>query len=319
MTAYVVRRLAVNVVVLLLVTIGLFGLVHAAPGDPVSMMVPADQVNSGSAEFIEQKRHELGLDRPLPVQYWSWLSGVVTGNLGYSLVNNRPVTELLIERLGPTIELMGLGLGLGILIAIPLGMLAAVRRNSMFDYTATVVSLSAVSIPGFFLCIVAIYVFALQLGILPSAGMSTPGAPSLTDSLHHLVLPVLVLAFGVAGPFMRYARSSVIAELSSDYVRTAEAKGASPRRVLFGHVFRNALIPLITVMALSLPALLTGAVVVEQIFSWPGMGQLVISAVNQQDYPVIIGFAFIVAILVLLSNMLADVLYSIADPRVSIQ
>ncbi|MBB5791275.1 ABC transporter permease subunit [Jiangella mangrovi] len=319
MTAYLVRRFAVSVLVLFLVTVGLFGLVHAAPGDPVTMMVPVDQLGADSAAFIEQKRQELGLDRPLPVQYWSWLQGVATGDLGYSLTNNRPVSELLAERLVPTIELMGLGLGLGIAIAIPLGMLAAVRRNTAADYWTAALSLGAVSIPGFFLCILAIYVFALQLGWVPSAGMSTPGAPSLGDSLHHLVMPVAILAFGVAGPFTRYVRSGVIAELGSEYVRTAESKGATPRRILFGHVLRNALIPLITVLGLTLPALLVGAVVVEQIFAWPGMGQLVISAVNQQDYPVIIGFAFFVAILVLLSNMLADVLYSVADPRVSLQ
>jgi peptide/nickel transport system permease protein len=317
--AYILRRLLVNVVVFFLITVAIFALVHAAPGDPVKMMIPPDQLNSGSAAFIAAKRHELGLDRSVVVQYGHWLGDALHGNLGYSLVNGRSVTSLLAERIGPTIELMGVGLVLSLLIAFPLGIIAAVRRNTAVDYAATVVSLGSVSIPAFFLALLAIYVLTLRFQLLPSAGISTPNASGLIDLLKHLILPALILGFGNSGPFMRYIRGSMISELQSDYVRTAEAKGASPARVVLRHTLRNALIPVLTIIALSLPGVLAGAVVIEKVFAWPGMGQLAVSSVQNQDYSVIIGFALIIAILVLLSNLIADVLYTVADPRVRLQ
>ncbi len=316
MVAYLIRRLLINVLVFFLITIAIFMLVHKTPGDPISMLIPPDQLNSGSAAFIAQKRHDLGLDRSVFIQYWDWLGNAVHGNLGYSLLNGRPVTSVLAERIGPTVELMGVGLLLSLLIAFPLGMIAALRRNTAVDYGATVISLGSVSIPVFFLSLIAIYVFTLTFQLLPSSGMSNPAAPGFVDSLRHLVLPAVILGFGNSGPFMRYVRSSMITELSADYVRTAEAKGASPRRVVVRHALRNSLIPVVTIIASNLPQLLAGAVAVEQVFAWPGMGQLAVSSVNQHDYSVIIGFALIVAVLVLLSNLLADVLYTVVDPRV---
>ncbi len=250
------------------------------------------------------------------VQYWHWLAGALRGDLGYSLLNGRPVTSLLAERIGPTLELMGVSLVISLLIAFPLGMIAALKRNSAVDYGATVLSLGAVSIPVFFVALVAIYVFTLKFQWLPSSGISDPQAPGLVDSLRHLVLPALILGFGNSGPFMRYIRSSMITELGSDYVRTAQAKGAPQRRVVTRHALRNSLIPVLTIIATSVPQLLAGAVVVEQVFAWPGMGQLAVSSVNQHDYSVIVGFALLIAILVLISNLVADVLYTVVDPRV---
>ncbi|MPZ97533.1 MAG: ABC transporter permease subunit [Propionibacteriales bacterium] len=203
-------------------------------------------------------------------------------------------------------------------IAIPLGVWSAAKKNSAVDYVASVVSLSAVCIPPFFLGMVGIYVLSFKLGWLPSAGMSNPTAPGFVDSVQHLAMPALILGFAGAGGLTRYVRSSVISELRSDYVRTAESKGASGLRVLFGHVLRNALIPIITVVALSLPGLLAGAVVIEQVFAWPGMGQLAVSSVGRHDYPVIISFAMLVSVLVLVSNLVADVLYTVVDPRVNL-
>jgi ABC-type dipeptide/oligopeptide/nickel transport system permease component len=319
MAAFLVRRLAINVLVFWLITIAIFALVHKTPGDPIAMQIPADQLNSGSAEFIAQKRHELGLDQSLLVQYWHWLTNALHGDLGYSLLNGRPVTEVLGERIGPTVELMGVGLLISLLVAFPLGILAARRRNSLVDYGATVVSLGSVSIPVFFVALVAIYVFTLKFQWFPSSGISDPTNPSLLDTLHHLVLPAVILGFGNSGPFMRYVRSSMITELGADYVRTANAKGASPSRVVLRHAFRNSLIPVLTVIASNLPQLLAGAVVIEQVFAWPGMGQLAVSSVNQHDYSVIVGFALLIAILVLLSNLLADVLYTVVDPRVRLR
>lgn len=316
MAAYLARRLMINLLVFFLITIAIFILVHEAPGDPIAMLIPTDQVNSGSAEFIAQMRHKLGLDQPVYVQYLHWLNNALHGNLGFSLLNGRPVSALLAERVGPTIELMGVGLVLSLLVAFPLGVIAAMKRNTALDYGATVVSLGSVSVPVFFLALVAIYVFTLKFQLLPSSGISDPSAPGLGDSLRHLVLPALLLGFGNSGPFVRYVRSSMITELGADYVRTAEAKGAPPARVVVRHALRNSLIPVLTVIASNVPQLLAGAVVIEQVFAWPGMGQLAVSSVNQHDYSVVIGFALVIAILVLLSNLLADVLYTVVDPRV---
>lgn len=319
MAAYLLRRVLVNVLVFLLITVVIFWLVHKAPGDPIAMMVPPDQLNSGSAAFIAAKRHELGLDQPLIIQYWHWFSDAARGNLGYSLQNSRPVTSLLAERIGPTLELMVVGLLLSLLIAFPLGMVAALRRNTRTDYAATVISLGAVSIPVFFFSLIAIYLLTVRFQLLPSSGISDPAHPGLVDSLRHLILPAVILGFANSGPYMRYVRASMIDELNSDYVRTAEAKGASPRRVVMRHALRNSLIPVTTIIAADLPQLLAGAVVIEQVFAWPGMGQLALGSVTSQDYSVIIGFALVIAALVLISNLLADVLYTVIDPRVRLK
>lgn len=318
MAAYIVRRIAINLLVLWIISLILFTVVQAAPGDPIRMMIPPSELNTGTEEFIAMRRHELGLDRPILVQYVSWLGNAVTGDLGSSFANGRAVSALIYERIGATILLMGLGLLISISIAIPLGVWSAAKKNSAVDYVASVVSLSAVCIPPFFLGMVGIYVLSFKLGWLPSAGMSNPTAPGFVDSVQHLAMPALILGFAGAGGLTRYVRSSVISELRSDYVRTAESKGASGLRVLFGHVLRNALIPIITVVALSLPGLLAGAVVIEQVFAWPGMGQLAVSSVGRHDYPVIISFAMLVSVLVLVSNLVADVLYTVVDPRVNL-
>ncbi len=319
MGAYLVRRVLVSVLVLVLVSVGIFWLFRLAPGDPVEMMLPPQNRGPGSEAFIAAKRAELGLDEPVWVQYFTWLGNAVTGDLGYSLDTGRSVGGLLGERVGPTVYLMGLSLLLALVIAVPLGLLAAVRKGRFADYAASVVSLGAVCTPPFFLGILGIYVFSLKLGLLPSAGMSTPGRYSVGDSLLHLLMPLVILAFAQSGQFTRYVRSSVIAELHADYVRTAEAKGVSATGVVTRHVLRNALIPVITIVALSLPNVLAGAVVIETVFAWPGMGQLAIASFQGRDYPVIIGFALFFSIMVLLSNLIADLLYTLVDPRVSLR
>ena len=319
MAAYVIRRLLVNAFVFVLISIGIFTLVRVAPGDPVRMQVDPEQMRAGGAAFIEAKRHELGLDRSIVVQYWSWLKGALHGDFGYSYVGHRPVSAVLGERLGPTLQLMGAALAIALVVSIALGVAAAVRRNTAVDYGATVLGLAAVSVPPFFLGIVGIYLFSLKWGVLPSAGMTTPGGGGPVDQLRHLVLPGLILAFVTAGPFTRYVRGGLVDELGADYVRTAEAKGASRSRVVLRHALRNSLIPLITVVMYQIPQMLAGAVVIEQVFAWPGMGQLAVSSIGQHDYPVIVGFALYVAVLVLVCNLVADVLYAVVDPRVSLR
>lgn len=319
MAAFALRRILVNIFVFLLISVGVFVLVRAAPGDPVRMMISPEQLQGGGAAFVEAKRAELGLDRPMAVQYVTWLRDALSGDLGQSFVSHREVTGLLLERLGPTVLLMSTALGISLLVAVPLGIVAAVRRNTAVDYAAAALSLGVISIPSFFLGIAAIYVFSLQLGWFPSSGMSTPGDGGGGDVIRHLIMPAAILGLSGAGPLTRYVRGSLIDELSSDYVRTAEAKGGSPTRVVTRHALRNSLIPLITIVMINIPQMLAGAVVLEQVFAWPGMGQLAVSAVESQDYPVIIGFALYVAALVLLCNLIADLAYSVVDPRVSVR
>lgn len=316
MGVFIVRRVLVNVVVFAVIATGLFLLVRAAPGDPVAMMVPPEDLQNGGAEFIALKRAELGLDQPVIVQYGRFVADVLSGDLGNSFISARPVTEVLSERLGPTILLMSTALALSLLIAIPLGIVAAVRRNTAVDYGAAALSLGVISVPTFFLGIAAIYIVSLKLGWLPSAGMSYPGGGGI---LTHLIMPATILGLAGAGPLTRYVRGSLIDELSADYVRTAEAKGGSPSRVITQHALRNSLIPLITVIMINIPQMLAGAVVIEQVFAWPGMGLMAVQAVTNKDYPVIIGFGMYVAALVLLCNLIADIAYAMVDPRVSLQ
>lgn len=318
MTAFVVRRILVNIVVFVLIGIGVFVLVRAAPGDPVRMLIRPEDLQDGSEAFIQAKKAELGLNDPILTQYARWFADAITGNLGESFVAKRPVTEVLFERMGPTVLLMSTSLALALLIAIPLGTVAAIRRNTSVDYSAAALSLGVISVPSFFLGITAIYIFSLQLGWLPSAGMSSPGGGG-GDVLVHLIMPAAILGLAGAGPLTRYVRGSLIDELSADYVRTAEAKGASRQRVVTQHALRNSLIPLITIVMINIPQMLAGAVVLEQVFAWPGMGQLAVRAVQSQDYPVVVGFALYVAALVLLCNLIADVAYAVVDPRVSLR
>ena len=319
MGAFVTRRILVNTLVFVVISIGVFLLVRAAPGDPVRMMIKPEDLQGGSEAFIQAKKEELGLDDSVLVQYARWFRDAVTGDLGTSFVSNQPVTALLFERLGPTVLLMSSALGLALAIAVPLGTVAALRRNTGIDYAAAALSLGVISVPSFFLGISAIYVFSLQLGWLPSSGMSTPDGGGGADILLHLIMPAAILGLAGAGPLTRYVRGSLIDELSADYVRTAEAKGGSPARVVVRHALRNSLIPLITIVMINFPQMLAGAVVLEQVFAWPGMGQLAIRAVGSQDYPVIVGFGLYVAALVLLCNMIADIAYAVVDPRVSLR
>ncbi|UGS25236.1 ABC transporter permease [Microbacterium resistens] len=308
-------RLSSSVLVFILIAIGLFLLVRLAPGDPVDMMIPPDAGGADREAFIEAMRERLGLDQPLPVQFVAWFGALLRGDLGYSYANGQPVGQLLLGRLGPTLLLTGTALVVGLLIAVPLGILAAVRRDTVADYGITGVSVLAIAIPSFFLAMLAIYVFSVQLRVLPSSGMHASGRTDLPDLLLHMVLPVGLLSLAVAAPFIRYVRSGMLEELGKDYVRAVVAKGAGPARTLV-HAFRNSLVSLVTVLALYIPVFLAGAVVLEQVFSWPGMGQLAVTALTTRDYPVVIGFGLYVAVLVLLCNFVADLLYSVVDPRV---
>lgn len=315
MHQYILRRLLAAIPVVFGITLAAFFIINAAPGDPVDLMInPAAGV---SPEAVEARREALGLNKPLMVRYGLWLKEVAQGNLGYSLVNREPVLERITQRLLPTIELMGTALLIGIVMGIPLGIISAVRRYSWLDYIVTVFTFLGVSSPSFFLGLGGIYLFSLQFDLLPTAGMQTLGGPfSIADRLHHLILPALVLSVNTTASLMRYTRSSMLEVIAQDYMTTARGKGLSERRIIMRHALRNALLPIITILGLSLPQIFGGAVITEQIFQWPGIGLLTIQSVTARDYPVLMGLSFFTAILVFIGNLLADICYSFADPRI---
>jgi len=310
---YLVRRALVTLPILLGITVLSYFIMSLTPGDPVTMLVNP----SMSEADIEIKRRALGLDQPVYVRYAKWLGELLRGNLGYSFSSGAPVARRIGERLGPTLLLTGTALGLSYLIAVPTGVLVAVRRYTWIDYLATFLAFLGISLPTFFLGLAGIYVFALRLRWLPTGGTMTLGGDGgILDLLWHLVLPASVLAVAGAGALMRYVRSSMLDVLGQDYVRTARAKGLAEVLVLRRHALRNALIPVVTLAGLQLPALLAGAVITEQIFEWPGMGRLTIEAINQRDYPVLMGITLITALLVAAGNLLADLTYAWIDPRI---
>jgi peptide/nickel transport system permease protein len=314
---YLLTRVLINIPVLIGITLATYFIINLAPGDPVTAMVSPETVALLGPDYLQQQREQLGLNKPLPVRYVLWLKEIAKGNLGFSLTDRQPIAGKIAERLGPTLKLMGAALLIGIAVAIPLGILSALRQYSFLDYFATVAAFGAISIPSFFLALGAIFIFALKLGWLPVAGMTTVGQPgSFLDSLKHLVLPACILGLGEAAPLIRYTRSSMLEVIRQDYVTTARAKGLRERAVIYRHALRNALIPLVTVVALGLPRLLGGTVIIETVFAWPGMGLLAITAVRGRDYPVIMAINLISAVMIVVSNLLADVIYAVIDPRI---
>jgi peptide/nickel transport system permease protein len=313
MQQYLIRRLLVTVPVLFGITILCYVILSMTPGDPVQMLISP----TISQADIEIKRRALGLDQPVPVRYVKWLGELAHGNLGFSFSSGTPVTRRVGERIGPTLTLTVTALALSYVIAIPIGVIVATRRYSWIDYVATFTAFLGISLPTFFLGLAGIYVFALRWPVLPVGGTMTLGGDGgVPDLIYHLILPASVLAVAGAGALMRYVRSSMLDVLGQDYVRTARAKGVIEAIVLRRHALRNALIPVITIAGLQLPGLLAGAVVTEQIFEWPGMGRLTIEAINQRDYPVLMGITLVTALLVATGSLLADVAYSVVDPRI---
>lgn len=317
MGQYILRRLAISVPVLLGVTIVAFLLVNLAPGDPVSAMIdPFTRAEMGD-EWLEMRRAQLGLNDPVPVRYGLWLKEVAQGNLGFSLVNRQPVLDQILDRAGATVLLMGTAILVSILIGIPLGIFSAVRQYSILDYIATTFGFMAISTPSFFLGLGLMYLFAVELRWLPTSGMRTLGKPeSIRDLLLHMIMPVTVLACAQLPLFMRYSRSAMLEAMGAEYVVTARAKGLRESIVLVRHALRNALIPILTIIGLTIPELLSGAVITETIFSWPGMGMLAMNAVTGRDYPLILGIILFTAALVLISNLVTDLFYAVADPRI---
>lgn len=315
MYAYLANRLLVSLFVLLGVTVAVFGLLQLAPGDPASVLVDPLRYTGDREAALAQLREQMGLDRPMAVQYFFWLTDVLQGNLGYSTSANQPVVELMADRAPATLRLMVPGLLLGALLGGSLGIAAALRRGRLIDQFATAYGVATVSIPGFFIALVAIYIFGVKLGVVATGGM-TSGGGGFGDALRHTALPVLIIALVVAGPYSRYARASMLAVLEQDHLVAARARGLRGSAIIRRHALRNALIPMISVTALELPALVSGTVIIESVFSWPGMGRMALQAIYSRDYAVILAFTLLVAVVVLVSSLVADVLYAAVDPRI---
>ena len=296
---------------MLLVSVLVFALQTLMPGDPASVLAGEER---GDPIVLQQIREELFLDRSLPEQYWHWISNVVRGDLGFSWRIRQPVSELVLTKLPVTLQLGGMAFVFAVLIGVPAGIIAAVKRNTAWDYVANFVGLAGLSTPNFWLGIMLILLVSVQLGWLPPSGY-VPLSVDWRQSLATSIMPAFVLGNAIAAILMRHTRSAMLTAMDQDYVRTARAKGLPERRVVLRHAFRNALVPVVTLGALELGTLLSGAVLTEQVFSIPGFGKLVVDAVFNRDYPVVQGVVLVTACLYILLNLLADVLYVLINPR----
>jgi peptide/nickel transport system permease protein len=314
MTAFLVRRIATIVPTLIFVSMLIFGLQQLLPGDPAVVLAGEDRDPTVVA-YLRQKMH---LDEPLPVRYLYWINGVLHGDLGESLRMQKPVLALILEKLPVTLELAGMAIVIALLIGVPAGIISAVRRNTVWDYAANAVALWGLSTPNFWLGIMLILLFSVTLGWLPASGFVSP-FEDLQANLAALIMPAFVLGNAIAAVLMRHTRSAMLQVLSSDYVRTARAKGLPERSVILKHALRNALIPVITLGALELGTLLSGAVLTEQVFTIPGFGKLIVDAVFNRDYAVVQGVVLFTATAYILLNFAADIAYVVVNPQMRAQ
>ena len=314
MGQYILKRILIAIPVLIGITLIDYALMCLA-GSPLEML-EGPRISDAA---LQAKEIAAGLDKPLIVQYFVWLWQLLQGNLGYSMKSYEPVSAMIGSHIGPTLLLMGASLALSLLIAVPAGIYSAVKQYSKGDYAVVTASFIGSSIPSFFLALSLIYIFTVKLGILPSGGMNTLGMDgSVADTIRHMVLPVTVLAVSLAGSNIRYIRSSFLEILQQDYLRTARAKGIGYKRVIWKHAMRNALLPIVTVIGMQIPMLFGGAVIIEQVFSWPGLGLMTMTAIMGRDYPVIMGVCLLSAVVVLVSNLITDILYALVDPTIQL-
>lgn len=314
MSKYIIKRILIAIPVLIGITIIDYAIMCLA-GSPLEML----QGPRVSEAAVEAKAIALGLDKPFYIQYFVWLGQLLQGNMGYSIKSFQSVSGMIGSHLGPTLLLMGVSLLTGLLIAIPAGIYSAVHQYSAGDYGLVTFSFLGSSIPGFFLSLLLVFVFTVKLGWLPSSGMSTLGtAGSFGDVAQHMVMPVTVLAISIAGRNIRYIRSAMLEILQQDYLRTARAKGIGRFLVINKHALRNAMVPIVTVIGMEIPVLFGGAVIVEQVFSWPGLGLMTMSAISGRDYPVIMGVCLLSAVVVLAANLITDILYALVDPAIQL-
>lgn len=317
MLKFVLRRILQSLPILIAITAVVYFVIRLAPGDPFTGMVDPRV----SQEALAAARERLGFNQPVYVQYLKWLKELLTGNLGYSIRFQRPVVEIISERL-PASLLLGLSTQFIVFaLGLPVGVLAATRKNTWLDHTVTTFAFAGLAVPSFFFGLLLIRVFALQLQWLPSSGMVTPGVDYtglayIWDVARHLLLPALTLGLISVAGLMRYVRSAMLEVVRQDYIRVARAKGLSEKVVMYRHALRNALLPVITILGLELPALVGGAILTETIYSWPGLGRVGFTALLERDYPVLMAFNLMAAVLTLVGSLLADVGYALVDPRI---
>lgn len=317
MFQFIIKRLLQAIPLLIGVSVIGFAMMHLAPGGPLAVYTLNPTI---TAQDIERIKHVFGLDQPIYIQYLKWATGMFTGNWGNTFFGGRPVLDVILERIPATFLLMGSGMSLAIVIGMLIGILGAVRRYSVFDYLATTGAMVALSFPTFWFGLMAIFIFALKLGLLPSGGMYTLGGEEgVLDLLRHLILPTVVLALVLVAQWSRYTRSSFLEVIHQDYIRTAKSKGLSDFRVLFRHAFPNAVAPLIALAGIQLPWLFSGALVTETIFGWPGIGRLFVDSLTMKEYPVLMGMIMLTAAAVIIGNLLADVINALIDPRIRLE
>lgn len=318
MQQYITRRLMQMIPLIWGITLVTFGIMHLAPGDPLDVMM--DPLYTTPEEMAEAAAR-LGLDKPVHIQYLHWLRELLSGNFGYSYLTGRPVLTLILERLPSTLMLTITGVTVTYAVAIPIGIVSALKRYSLLDRFVTTLSFGGISVPGFFLCLVLLFVISLKLELLPTSGYGTlgvdlSGLALWLDRLRYLILPAIAIAVPSMAGVVRFARSSVLDVLDEDYIRTARAKGLRELFVIARHALKNALIPVITLFGMEFPSLFGGAFVVEYIFDWPGMGTLAMRSIRNREYSILMALNLVTAFLVLLGNLVADILYATTDPRI---
>ena len=313
-TRFLVRRSLQALPLLLVISTLVFLLIHAAPGGPLAIYLSNPNVRP---EDIERLRHALGLDRPLWQQYWSWLAAFAQGDWGYSFSDGRPVAARIVERIPATLELVGTSIVVALALTLPAGVLAAVRRGRWFDRTTTAVAVAGISLPAFWFGLLLQIVFAIGFGWLPSSGRATLGGGDLIDHVHHLVLPVTVLAVVQAAAWSRYLRGSMIDTLTQPFVLAAHARGIPARAVILRHALRNAIGPVLAVVMVDAALLASGAVVTESVFAWPGLGSLFTEALARRDYTVLMALLMLTSTAIVLFNVVADAVHALVDPRIA--
>jgi len=311
---YIVKRLLYAIPVFLGITFAIYALINLAPGGPLSVLAASGEL---SLSDLEALKVSMGLDKPLVVRYFIWLGDLLHGDLGVSYRTSQEVGMMIGQRIIPSLMLTGTGIIGAILIGVPLGIISAYKPNSVWDHISTFISFIGASVPNFFLSLLLIYVLAVKLKLFPTSGMYSSGAGNdLGDLLHHLALPAFVCGIQPIGNYIKQTKSSVLEVLNEEYIKTARSKGLTNPVIVLKHAFRNAMIPVVTTISLTIPFLIGGAVVTEQIFAWPGIGSLMITAITSRDYPVIMGVAVLICGVVLVMNLILDLIYAALDPRI---
>ena len=312
MLKLILKKAGQVLIVMLLISFFSFVIIDLAPGDISSMYITEDMTDAEKAAIIAK----LGLDRSVPEQYFSWLTEALKGNFGYSMSYSLPVMGMLLKRLPSTILLMGTGLLVSLVLAIPLGLIAGYKKNTWIDNVISSFAYFGMSIPNFYFGVLLIILFTAILHWLPSSGMHTYGVNTVWDTVQHMIMPVMTMALSSMASKVRYVRANTIGQLAEEYVLAAKAKGTPPSKILFRHVLKNTLLPIITIVGMNMASLVCGSFIIESVFGWPGIGGFAMEAIGKRDYPIIMAYIMLSGFILVMGNFVADVLYSFADPRI---